>query len=130
MSQLEERFASAWKRDYPDLPFDREIVIPPWDIWAREKVLLGLARRRVAYRADFVWLEAMVAVEVQGGIWSLGGHSSGSGINRDCSKTLVAQCAGWAILPITDQMISGKHQRIWLPKIAQLIRGRTRASAA
>jgi very-short-patch-repair endonuclease len=124
MSRLEDRFAAAWLRDYPALLFEREIVISPWHVWSAEKKLLGLSTRRMAYRADFAWIAARVVVEVQGGIWKAGGHSSGSGINRDCAKTVVAQCAGWAVLPITDRMLSGKQQQIWLPKIANLIRRR------
>jgi very-short-patch-repair endonuclease len=123
MSLLEDRFATAWAVRYPELPFQREVVIPPWEAWSHERKLLGLAKRRQAYRADFVWPEARVAVEIQGAIWKGGAHSTGSGVNRDCAKTLVAQCGGWAVLPLTDRMII-PQQLIWLPRIAQLITDR------
>lgn len=130
MSRLESRFAAAWMRDFPSLPFVRELEIPPWQAWASERKGLGLSSRTTSYRADFAWPEALVVVEVQGGIWGKGAHSSGTGINRDCAKSVVAQCAGWAVLPITDRMLDGNQQWIWLPRIANLIRDRSHATAA
>lgn len=120
-SHLEETFAAAWAHRFPDLPFQREMEIPPYVDWAPERKLLGLAKRTCKpYRADFAWPCAAVAVEVQGGTWKAGGHSSGYGIQRDCEKAVVAQSGGWLLLPLTKQMLI-KQQGIWLPRIARLI---------
>jgi hypothetical protein len=121
-SRLEEHFAAAWHRLYPLLPPQREVTIPPWEEWATDRKALGLARRRTCYRADFAWPAARVAVEVQGGIWgrSRGGHTSGTGVNRDCAKSVIAQCGGWLLLPLTDRMII-REATIWMPRLAAAI---------
>ena len=50
------------------------------------------------FRWDFAWPELMLAVEVQGQIWSKGAHSSGVGILRDHEKHNLATVAGWRVL--------------------------------
>lgn len=120
-SHLEEKFAAAWLKRFPDLPFQRELAIGPYVEWAPQRKLLGLAKRACRpYRVDFAWPRASVAVEIQGGTWVAGGHSSGYGIQRDCEKALVAQCGGWVLLPLTKQMVI-KQQGIWLPRIGRLV---------
>jgi hypothetical protein len=47
----------------------------------------------------------MVAVEVVGGVWIKSGHTTGSGINRDCLKMSMAAAVGWRVLPVTREMI-------------------------
>jgi len=47
----------------------------------------------------------MVAVEVQGGVWTQGAHSRGSGVQRDCLKLSMAAAVGWRVLPVTREMI-------------------------
>lgn len=122
-SHLEERFATRWQQLYPGLPFEREFILPAWQHWASERKALGLARRRVTYKADFAWPEAAVALEIQGGTWTLGKHSSGVGIERDCSKSFTAQLSGWACLALTSTMLQ-RQERIWLPKLAAMISSR------
>ena len=48
-------------------------------------------------------------IEVQGGIWRKGAHSSGTGITRDCEKFCLASIDGYLVMPVTtDQIKSGK----------------------
>ena len=48
-------------------------------------------------------------IEVQGGIWQKGAHSSGIGITRDCEKFCLAAIDGYLVMPVTpDQIKSGK----------------------
>jgi hypothetical protein len=122
-SPLEDRFAARWQQLYPALPFEREYSLPAWEAWASERKALGLVTRRVRYRADFAWPEAQVALEIQGGTWTLGKHSSGVGIERDCAKAFTAQASGWACLAITGTMLK-KQEAIWLPKLSALIEAR------
>jgi hypothetical protein len=122
-SHLEDRFASQWVVRYPELPFERELVIPAWREWARERVRRGLATRAVAMKADFAWTAARVALEVQGGQWVKSGHSSGTGIERDAIKALAAQLDGWALVALTERMLCRQHE-IWLPTLERLIRSR------
>ena len=48
-----------------------------------------------AYRWDFVWPRYRLAVEINGGIWNVGGHSTGKGILRDMTKLKLATLAGY-----------------------------------
>ncbi len=62
------------------------------------------------YRFDFEICELNLLVEVQGGVWlPKGGHNTGTGINRDCEKALMAFKHGYTVLPVTKELIkSGK----------------------
>ena len=57
------------------------------------------------FRFDRAWPEHMVAVEVMGGVWIKSGHTTGSGIERDCLKASMAAALGWRCLPVTRSMI-------------------------
>ena len=50
------------------------------------------------WRFDYAWPEHFVALEVEGGIWTGGRHTSGSGFLRDMEKYNAAACAGWLVL--------------------------------
>lgn len=52
------------------------------------------------YRFDFANTEAKVAIEIQGGIWTKGGHSTGKGILRDTRKGREAIFAGWTLFQV------------------------------
>jgi hypothetical protein len=129
-SRLENIFIAKWLRDYPQLNFEREYVIPGWRAWAEEKKQLGLVTRRVPFKADFAWPQARVVVEVQGGTFVVGGHSTGPGIERDAIKSLTAQISGWAMICLTDKMLTRNGEKIWLPKLASFIVARTASKAA
>ena len=61
--------------------------------------------RRFAF--DFVWSEFRLAVDVQGGTWKPNtGHSSGTGIERDCEKLNLAILNGWRVLFVTTGMVN------------------------
>ena len=74
---------------FPELPLDREVQFDN--------------ERR--YRFDFCHRGAKVGVEIQGGIWQRGGHSTGKGITRDCKKNHLAITGGWVVFALTDEMI-------------------------
>lgn len=122
-SRLEAQFKHKWGKLYPGLPFVREQTIPPWEAWATEKKAMGWVKKRVPFRGDFLWPEAQVVVEVQGATWTKGGHSTGTGIQRDAIKALTAAAGGWVVVPLTAQMV-GEQGHVWLPKVAALIRSR------
>jgi len=123
-SALENIFVSKWVRDYPGLPFEQEYVIPGWRQWAEEKKSRGLSKRLVTFRADFAWPQARVALEVQGGTFVIGGHSTGPGIERDAIKSLTAQISGWSLICLTDKMLTRDAEKLWLPKLAVFITNR------
>jgi hypothetical protein len=53
------------------------------------------------WRFDFADPERMVAVEVEGGAWSGGRHTRGSGFIKDCEKYNEAAILGWFVLRVT-----------------------------
>jgi hypothetical protein len=57
------------------------------------------------WRFDFAFPIMMKAVEIQGGVWSGGGHVTGSGYTKDCEKLNEAQILGWDVLYITSSMV-------------------------
>jgi very-short-patch-repair endonuclease len=57
------------------------------------------------WRWDFAWPDHRLLLEVQGGIWRKGGHTTGEGITRDCEKLNAATLAGWRVLSVTAEHI-------------------------
>lgn len=66
------------------------------------------------FRFDFALKNLLV--EVQGGIFQYGGHSSGVGITRDCEKTILAQLEGWRVFPVTGEQIKSGQALIWIQR--------------
>jgi hypothetical protein len=120
VSVLERQFAAAWVVRCPDLPFVQQFALPAWVDWAQERKAAGLIKRARPMAADFAWPDARVAVEIQGGTWVKGGHSTGAGIRRDVTKSNLAQLSGWACLALTADMIEPS----WLARLEQLVRSR------
>ena len=44
----------------------------------------------------------MLAIEVEGGIWTNGAHSRGKHYNSDCDKYNNATLMGWSVLRFTE----------------------------
>lgn len=65
------------------------------------------------YRYDFCWRANRLLVEVQGGVWGKGAHSSGSGINRDTEKLNTAVLQGWRVLQLTTNQIRDGLALAW-----------------
>jgi hypothetical protein len=66
-------------------------------------------------RWDFAWpRRGRILVEIQGGIWAKGGHTSGVGVNRDTEKANIATLAGWHILSVTSNQINSGQALRWL----------------
>lgn len=49
------------------------------------------------WRFDFAFKDQMVAVELEGGIWTNGRHTRGSGVIGDMEKYNMAARLGWAV---------------------------------
>ena len=53
------------------------------------------------WRFDFAWPEHKLAVEIEGGAWTGGRHTRGSGFVGDCDKYNAATILGWRVLRFT-----------------------------
>ena len=61
------------------------------------------------FRVDFAWVAAQLAVEIEGGIYQGGGHTTVTGIKRDVEKGNLLTLAGWRLLRFHgDQVRSGE----------------------
>ena len=57
------------------------------------------------WRFDYAWPDQKVAVEVEGGVWIGGRHTSGSGFVKDMEKYNFATAMGWKIFRFTPQQL-------------------------
>ena len=58
------------------------------------------------WRFDFAWPDAMLAVEIEGGLYSNGRHSRGKGYEADMEKYNAATLKGWRILRFSPAMVT------------------------
>lgn len=65
------------------------------------EVRFAWSAMRRAWRFDLCWPDARLAVEVDGGIWTDGRHSRGSGYEPDCEKLNAAVLLSWRVLRFT-----------------------------
>ena len=70
------------------------------------------AKRR--WRFDFCWPGRMVAVELEGGVYSGGRHVRGRGFENDCEKYNAAALAGWKVGRFTARMVDNGEALAWL----------------
>lgn len=55
------------------------------------------------WRFDYAWPDLRVALEIEGGIWTGGRHTSGAGYQKDMEKYNQAAILGWCLLRITPE---------------------------
>lgn len=61
------------------------------------------------FRLDFAWPAHMLAVEIEGGVYRGGGHTSVAGLKRDIEKGNLLTLLGWRLLRFHgDQVRSGE----------------------
>lgn len=58
------------------------------------------------WRFDLAWPERMIAVEVDGGVWSGGRHTRGAGFVADCEKANKATAMGWRVFRFPTPHVS------------------------
>jgi very-short-patch-repair endonuclease len=72
------------------------------------------------WRFDFAFERIKFAVEVEGGTWSGGRHTTGSGFEKDCEKYAEALALGWRVLRVTSTMVK---KRTAINYIERMING-------
>lgn len=58
------------------------------------------------WRFDLAWPDLMIAVEVDGGVWSGGRHTRGAGFVADCEKVNEATAMGWRVFRFPTPHVS------------------------
>ncbi len=68
------------------------------------------------FRHDF-FIEPNLLIEVQGGVFMRGGHSTGTGITRDCEKQALAIVQGYRQLNVTTAQVFKGHAIQWIKAV-------------
>ena len=102
MSRLSDAEAALeWQMKVADIP-----------TWAAEFTFAQPRR----WRFDFAWPREHLAVEVEGGVWIRGHHSSGAGFAADCEKYNEAALLGWRVLRVTPEMVLDGRALAWIER--------------
>lgn len=88
-SSLEARFLSLW-REAQGPALEQELVFYPGRRW----------------RADFAHTPSRTLIEIEGGVWNHGRHTSPKGFMADAEKYFAATLAGWSVLRLTAPMLT------------------------
>ena len=67
------------------------------------------------WRFDYAIPSAMVAIEVEGGIYTKGRHTRGKGFEADIEKYNTAESMGWHVLRVTPEWLCA-------PKTIELVK--------
>lgn len=66
------------------------------------------------FRADLCWPDARLIVEVDGGTWVGGRHTTGAGYARDCVKANLAVLAGWRVVRVVGAQVRDGLAVAWV----------------
>ena len=55
------------------------------------------------WRFDFAWPDKLIALEVEGAVWTGGRHTRGSGFKKDIDKYNNAGVLGWRVFRTTPE---------------------------
>jgi hypothetical protein len=60
------------------------------------------------WRFDYAFPDSMVAVEVEGGVWTGGRHTRGAGFIADMEKYNTALLHGWRVYRVTPKTLTSR----------------------
>lgn len=66
------------------------------------------------WRFDFAWPDKKLALEVEGGIFRGGRHTSPKGFINDCEKYNTAALMGWRVIRVTSPQIKSGELLEWI----------------
>lgn len=102
---------SGWE-DY----FDNQLKhteLPPWEREYRFMPKPPSGKQR-QFRFDFAWPINGFAVEIEGGVYSGGRHTTGAGFTKDCEKYALATIEGYRIIRVTTSQVSSGVALEWV----------------
>ena len=77
---------------------------------------------------DLAWPERLLAMEVEGGIWTRGRHTRGKGYEKDCEKYNEAALRGWRVLRATTGQVGRGEALTWIERALAASKRLERAS--
>ena len=77
-----------------------------------------IAKRKYAF--DFTWPEFMVAVEIEGGVYTSGRHVRPQGFEGDMRKYNEATYQGWRVYRFSGVMVSNGEALSFISKVLGL----------
>lgn len=90
MSDPEAHFLFLWQAAGGPVPITQELQFHPTRKW----------------RADFAIQSAGVLIEIEGGAFSRGRHTRGTGFANDAEKYLEATLLGWTLIRLIPQQLN------------------------
>lgn len=69
------------------------------------------------WRFDFAFVDKKIGVEIEGGVWSGGRHTRGSGFLGDMEKYNEAQKLGWRIFRFTPQQLKKGEVQVFMKTV-------------
>lgn len=75
------------------------------------------------WRFDFAWPDMKVALEVEGGTWTGGRHTRGTGYAKDCEKYAEAAIQGWIVIRATTEQVRNGQALAWVTRAIESRKG-------
>jgi len=69
------------------------------------------------WRFDYCWPQQRVSLEVDGGAFSGGRHTTGAGFRRDLEKLNAATVAGWRVLRVLPEQLTTRSTETALRRL-------------
>lgn len=75
------------------------------------------------WRFDYAWIDRRVALEVDGGIWTGGRHTSGHGFTADIEKLNEAAVLGWCVVRCIPKDLAAETTFTWIRRAIERPQG-------
>jgi len=108
-SHVEDLFFSQCQSEGLPLP-ERQVRLIP----QTRKDPANTGGKMTRHKVDFVWKDARVVLEVQGGTWSGGRHTRGKGYEGDCWKMAHLQLEGFTVYFATSGQVKRGEALSWI----------------
>lgn len=73
------------------------------------------------WRLDYCWVEAKIALEIEGAVWVHGRHTRGSGFVKDIEKYNELTIRGFRLLRATPQQVDDGTALAWLLRMFEAV---------